>query len=1313
LLALSKAQFIDVQDLNYLAGKSAFQIIESLIARKRKLTICPNVDSRDMFSNTVSHQLSGIYRTAKGIFEECGAKDLYVGYPFVQGKMIDGTPIRCPLIFFPVELENENNEWVLRLRDDAEVSWNKTFMLAYSHFNNTIFDENFLEQDFTEAPTDSQEFRTALYHLLKNSPLELNFNTQIFEDRIDVFKNWRKTDFQTQIRTGELTLLQEAVIGIFPQADSYLMPDYDTLLRNENLEDLQDFFVHNLPDTEKSTAHTYIREEELMTPYQIDASQERAVCQIKMGHSLVIQGPPGSGKSQLICNLIADYMARGKNILLVCQKRAALDVVYQRLQEKGLANFAGLVHDFKNDRKTIYDQISKQIDNIENYKTQNNSLDAIHIERNFITNAREIEEITEELDSFRTALFDVQACGIAVKELYLTSNPNREAIRLNTVYQYFRFNDLPDSPTSYHRFLPKLKIILKYAAQFQQPDFIWKDRLNFADWGLSQLQNIKETIQQILPYNKSVIDFTESHIKNKLDIASFIEIQQQKEDYLQLLGILNNPQIYRYFCKALTHHETEILWLTNRKKVLLSCYETVGIEETLAQEDISIFQAKLQRAIRKNKNWFTRLLWRVKDKDRPAVLSVLQKNNLQPNNESYEILMQRLNNRLNLHHNITKLIEVDWLDEIPMSLLKDDYIHWFEAWEKAIEAKKIYLQLSKKNNIFGNHITLSFKEFTHILLQILAKADEVQTTYKGWSKYLSVKQINGILDHSLSATNLLQSISQYFDALCEYDKLKQNLTAPEATVLDILRYDDCPVLNTNENLQTWIDQKTALFDNSLRLAWIEHIEEQYPVLRIVSSGRIQQLESRLQQAIKEKQEAAAHIVAIRTKERTYKGVAYNRLNNMVTYRELNHQVNKKRNIWALRKLFQTFSREILDLVPCWMASPESVSAVFPLEQFFDLVIFDEASQCFAEKGIPAMYRGKQVLITGDDQQLAPFDLYTPRWEEAQDDSPALEVVSLLDLAKQYLPEVMLTGHYRSQSLDLIDFSNRTFYNNKLRMLPHFEEFRKSEPAIKYILTDGVYDNGINEIEAEKVVALLQQLFEQGKKNVGVITFNFKQRELIMDTLEAKRINLPETVFIKNIENVQGDERDIIIFSIGYAPNASGKMFMQFGLLNQLKGENRLNVAVTRAKEKIYIVSSITPSQLEVENTKNEGTKILKSYLQYAWDVSEGNYKPTILKDNNYRLSWYLSQKIQQDFKEWTVLTTDLPFSDLSSDKRHLILTDDAIFHQSISAKEAHAYLPLMLQDKQWIFARFYSRNYWKDNHSFQEDFARLLAKPTE
>jgi hypothetical protein len=354
---------------------------------------------------------------------------------------------------------------------------------------------------------------------------------------------------------------------------------------------------------------------------------------------------------------------------------------------------------------------------------------------------------------------------------------------------------------------------------------------------------------------------------------------------------------------------------------------------------------------------------------------------------------------------------------------------------------------------------------------------------------------------------------------------------------------------------------------------------------------------------------------------------------------------------------------------------------------------------------------------GDDKQLAPNDLYQIRWEEdldEDDSSIALETESLLDLGKQYLPITSLSGHYRSKSLDLIDFSNQYFYNGKLKLLPDYDEFIKNEPAIAYLKVEGVWEKNANLMEAKEVVKVIKQFLEKDKTDIGVITFNYKQQLLIQDLLDEEKIALPPSLFIKNIENVQGDERDIIIFSTTYALDVRGRLRMQFGSLNLVGGENRMNVAVTRAREKIVVVSSIFPHQLQVEDLANEGAKVLKKYLEYALEVSEGKYKPTLPKPSKQNLEWYLKEKLSSVGTQTTAgivgiftnngVRKDIPFADLAVEaignqtlaKLKLILTDDNLYFDALSVLESHVYLPVLLRKKGWSFQRMYSRNWWNN-----------------
>lgn len=346
--------------------------------------------------------------------------------------------------------------------------------------------------------------------------------------------------------------------------------------------------------------------------------------------------------------------------------------------------------------------------------------------------------------------------------------------------------------------------------------------------------------------------------------------------------------------------------------------------------------------------------------------------------------------------------------------------------------------------------------------------------------------------------------------------------------------------------------------------------------------------------------------------------------------EMKRNVESKRRM-SVQRFIGKFSFELFRGVKIWLMTPEVVSESLPLDNgMFDLVIFDEASQLYVEKGVPAIQRAKKVVIAGDHKQLRPSSLGFGRFETEDefDDDPesnaALEEESLLDLARFKYNEVLLDFHYRSKYEELIAFSNYAFYHGRLTISPNTEQ--PAKPPIEVIkVKNGRWQDRSNSAEAKTVVQLLKNFLKtrQNEQTVGVITFNSAQKDLIMDVIDEecakdkdfalrcnkewnrKRNGEDIGLFVKNIENVQGDERDVIIFSLAYAKNEQGKVVRNFGWLNQRGGENRLNVAISRAKEKIYIVTSISSADLYVGDLQSEGPKIFKKYLEYAEAVSAG------------------------------------------------------------------------------------------------------------
>ncbi|MCS7017878.1 MAG: AAA domain-containing protein [Cytophagales bacterium] len=1288
LLRLYAGQHIDLQQLDFALDKPAFDIVRQLITGKNRIPICRFADMHDAASNRASYAIKQLYRTTQVILEEQGAENLFVGYPFLQGRLNNDTPVRCPLLFFPVRLVISHGTWELMPRHDVPVGFNKTFLLAYAHHNELPLNQTLHEWILDSPAEDTTSFLTMLYRLLESASLEVHFNTEQFCEHLQPFPSLTKKELERNTATGKLRLMPQAVLGQFPQADSYLAPDYDVLLSDEQVVDLETFF-------NKGIASVALREEDVVVPYEIDATQQKALLQVKSGQSLVVQGPPGTGKSQLIVNMIADAIASGKRVLVVCQKKAALDVVYRRLQEKELHYFAALVHDFQQDRPYIYANIAQQIQQVREKHEQRIDLEALQNEQQFLHLARRIVQLEYELENFREALFDESICGISAKQLYLTSSLRQQSVALpDQLRIYFQAQRAQS-------FLPVLQRYVAYIQHINSFGSYWRNRRSFAGKSASDQQAIRQALQQVPAQIDAV---KQALIKNALTASLVQQKWEVVRRLLQATHEVTHSLMPHADCGSWeAYNQIATQWAVHSEGELppeWHLYAAQAIEAKTALheqqlEEVLIPHARnlLNAYLQDQQSWIGKIRW----------LFSSQRNKIKAWLAFYQLPFT--------HAGISQMLH---------------QIDCYEKWTTAKAAMQALLPFLPYPNSFKDNWaafvkqTIAYRHFLHSWLQfakqwlpdvdrekvtwqqlpqqweqLLTTLQQISTLQTLWEPLLSEWQQELLWAQPQKAFSMSEQVDELFEDLCAVDTLQAQLSNEEQVMLSALE------AAAPENPENW----TAIFENSWRLAWLFELEKRYPILRKASGQAMLQMAAELRQAIVQKQQLSLQIARSRAWERAFSNLEYNRLQNLVSYRDLLHQVSKKRGIWPLRKLIAVYWKELANLMPCWLVSPESASALFPMEELFDLVIFDEASQCFAERGIPAMYRGKQVVIVGDEQQLAPFDLYRPRWEEINPEeeiAPELEVESLLDLGKRYLPQVMLTGHYRSRYPELIEFSNRHFYQEKLHMLPHKNDWQPQPNAIRFVKVEGIWEGQTNRIEAETVVKMIRQQLEHfPAKSIGVITFNIHQQQLIIDLLEKSDFVVPSSLFVKNIENVQGDERDCIIFSIGYAPSASGKMQLQFGSLNQAKGENRLNVAITRAREQIFVVSSIYPQQLEVADTSNEGPKLLRAYLEYAFAISQ---QAAYVGTTRFAFSQWSSADMLANclLAEYPDLRPGKPFADLIRVNAQqvpveMIITDDSSFYCALSARDVFVYQPLHFERKGWQYRYAFSRNWWK-NH---------------
>ncbi|ENH97584.1 hypothetical protein J416_06218 [Gracilibacillus halophilus YIM-C55.5] len=1203
--------------------KNPMEMLQALLNHQPKQLLKEKADDERVLS--LSRKLTTLYRNIRSIEEETGLYDLYLGFPIIEGAMSDGTYVRAPLCLYPIRLDRKKKngiEWHVEPIDDQSPQINRTLFLAMQKLSNFHVPESLFEHEETDAQSiDLEKWRDWL------NRHEFSATTQS-SDQLKTVETYTKEEIP-QFQPGSFRLNQQAVIGHFPQGDSALLRDYEKFVEmiEEGEEDLgivSDFLdidvqgnepsVDNLP-TNSNPSYQEKMEQEKKKCYVLDtdASQERMMDELNHEKGMVVHGPPGTGKSQVIVNMISNAMANGQRVMLVTQKRAALDVVFQRLDTLGLSSNVALLHDEKNDRKPFYQKLNVLLNQNPSYQDLDQAFEDL---------SEKIISTEDQLDKIAQALFEVQPHGYRAYDLYGLSKPAKEQDRMIS-----------------------LEGILQDIHK----------------------QNLSDILRKISTYGSYYETFGKSHPIS--DRKSFSELEVK--DRIQIIEILE---------KAIEEAEQSISHLNHF-------------------DDEAITPAYSQQIDRKLEKIYDDL------------------------HERDQKTLQKL--RLWLWTTFTgKTIIDELLDGKKFKGLSS------KEWPKLQESLTILYDLSQATEGLFQQIDALDPYFESESMQGL------KTRVSKGDIPLDVLQKKRAY------------IQEYFDDLREMDRLYDHSAKVVQELIDRLIERN---LSSNGHIP---DEWTEVAKQSAYIHWIDEIENKYPDISMIGTGDFQQLTDELKQLLGEKQSLTIDLLT-------------NQMNQMIAevkeqhpkaVKDMIYQTGKKRNIWPVRRFVNEFALNgLLDVIPVWLVSPEIASAIFPLEDnIFDLVIFDEASQCTVENGMPSIYRGKKIVVAGDEQQLPPTSLFKGAVDSDEDDDEQPEFEesqSLLNLAKRVLPSSLLEWHYRSKSEELINFSNHAFYHGQMQIAPNVNHLQ--EPAaIQWHKSNGRWINQQNIVEAEDVVKLLKQtLIENASKSVGIITFNAKQQAAIEDMIDRYSENdqefsvvydqvmsrdLDERIFVKNIENVQGDERDIIIFSIAYAKNKEGKVYNRFGTLGQEGGENRLNVAVTRAKENIHVVSSIEPHELNVTNAKNIGPKLLKSYMEYAQAVSNVNKEKieatltnlsgeinTAKQEGSLHFDSPFEEEVYEKLTEigYSVDTQvgmsgyriDLAVVDPNDRTKYVIgiECDGAMYHSSPAARERDIYRQRFLEQKGWRIERIWSRNWWKDSSAEIERIDQLIKQMSQ
>jgi very-short-patch-repair endonuclease len=446
---------------------------------------------------------------------------------------------------------------------------------------------------------------------------------------------------------------------------------------------------------------------------------------------------------------------------------------------------------------------------------------------------------------------------------------------------------------------------------------------------------------------------------------------------------------------------------------------------------------------------------------------------------------------------------------------------------------------------------------------------------------------------------------------------------------------------------------------------------------------------------------------------------------------LRYEMNKKSKHLPLRELMSQAPGAVLSLAPCLLMSPLSIAQYLSSDSAdFDLVVFDEASQIPVWDAIGAIARGKQVVMVGDPKQLPPTSFFDRAESDSEDIDVESDLESILDeCIAANLPTRNLSWHYRSRHESLIAFSNHRYYEGGLVTFP--SPVTNDRAVSFHLVSDGLYEKGgarINKPEAKALVAdLVSRLkepgFRESELTVGVVTFNSEQQTLILDLLDEERRKDAtiesffmdtelEPVFVKNLESVQGDERDIMYFSLTYGPTVSGEPSMNFGPMNKQGGERRLNVAITRARHELRVFSSLRPEQLDLSRTQAAGVRDLKHFMEFAERGARALGEAVAGSLGGFDSPFEQAVHAALTAKGWTLHTqvgvssfrVDLGVVDPDAPGAYLagVECDGATYHRSATARDRDKLREQVLRGLGWEIVRIWSTDWWIDADSTAE-----------
>jgi tetratricopeptide (TPR) repeat protein len=1182
----------------------------------------------------ISKALGNMFYQANSSLKEHGSNALFISFGLLKWSDENGKTVETQLFFVPVTLSRK----------------------MYDNF--TI-----------ESMEGDIFFNPVLKEKLEQFGIKFDFN---FEDNLNLAEAIR--NFKLTVKDTKWIVNRNSYMGIISFTNNTIYNDikgnHEAIKKNELTRALAGDFeiIKQLNDKMPDDVDYSIN-----TVMDADSSQTKAIYSARSGGNFILNGPPGTGKSQTIANIIADFLKNNKTVLFVSEKNAAIEVVKKRLEDSGLGDFILNFHG-NTPKSEIIKSLYKSVENnghvprtlapTDRYSEVLNSyVRAVHLKRGKL--ARSIYE------ACLIELENKNSIDVKIKQSLLDTT--REELD-SLEFQISEFNDYLDIIENY-KLIPDNFKIDRYR---EDPEIYYR--------GIDMIRDSLDSIDELIPAIKE---------KTELDIVSVEDLDR----------------IYRFLSIIDPEIKLEEKYLD--PEFIGEAYALLDSREKTLQEldymmDIFLKKRKKQFLHRDMKSLKRQML------------------------EDYSSALKRLSGD---YKKLLKDIMEVTVDQSRKHYneIMDDIEYALKIQEKHADLLRIESDISAKN-IDPENVSAKIR-YAKKIISIFPEnhmTDGLSRIISGTSNPQDLMDIKTVHESLMEGINYLADILPSYKGLTGSTFSSIRETIETASSFDIDRYvkfrelydglksagvDISPALNCEIHM----DSILHAFRNRFNHEFINHYVRDDPDLRNFRSSSHERIIGMFIDFDRKRIEInRANLISELTERR---GEILSKYPGPSMIIKTEHA--KKKFQKPLKILFGELKDVMGGLKPCIMMSPNNVSAYLDKGFLFDLLIFDEASQLTPPDAVGSLIRAKQVIISGDTQQLPPTSFFENiNVSKYEDDYVVLD--NILDQFDAIgLSKIFLKWHYRSVDDRLIAFSNKYFYENSLETFP--SAYKKSnDSGIQFVHIDGTYSRGkskTNKAEANEVVRLIKEEL-LNTNSIGVVTLSEAQRSAVEETLNsysrhdtvlADLINT-DGIFVKNLENVQGDEKDVIILSTGYGRDENGRITMNFGPINTAGGEKRLNVAITRARKKFIVVSSMDPEDIRVPEKSGRGPELLKLYMIYAKNQGNDSYLQKFGNDD--AIINDIASKVEAEgfrtVKNVGYSMNNIPLAIIDPDNPdHYIMgieTDGRIYYSMKTASERDRIRKTILSERGWNLYRIWSLDYMKNPDKVLHEILNAVSR---